>query len=86
MSHSSEIAQHNKQIANQGALSVTARQQAFVEALQEAERKYGFVVISTIEVDGLGPVTILGSSHIKPGPVSIAAVEGWQPRENSPEV
>jgi hypothetical protein len=54
------------------------RQQAFVQALQEAEQKYGFTVISTIQVDGLGPVMTLGQSHIKPGPISIVPVEGWQ--------
>lgn len=59
------------------------RQQAFIQAMQEAEQKYGFTVVSTIQVDGLGPVATLGQSHIKPGPVSIAAVEGWHAQEDS---
>lgn len=54
------------------------RQQAFVRAMQEAEQKYGFTVVSTIQVDGLGPVVSLGQSPIKPGPISIVALEGWQ--------
>lgn len=59
-------------------MSEQDRQQAFVQAMQKAEQKYGFTVASTLLVDGLGPVMSLGSSHIKPGPISVVAVEGWQ--------
>jgi hypothetical protein len=38
-------------------------------------------VISSIQVNGLGPVMSLGQSHIKPSLVPVAAVEDWQPPE-----
>ena len=64
-------------------MSEQDRQKAFLQAMQEAEGKYGFTVVSILQVEGLGPVVSLGQSHIKPGPVSIIAVEGWQqPSEN----
>lgn len=72
-----ELAQP-KPLDGNRAMADGERQQAFIQALQEAERKYGFTVVSTIQVEGLGPVTTLGPSPIQPGPVSIVAVEGWQ--------
>jgi hypothetical protein len=82
MTASTEVAHQTKSQDGSPVMSDGERQQAFIQAMQAAEQKYGFTVVSTIQVDGLGPVMTLGQSPIKPGPVSIAAVEGWQPSSN----
>lgn len=59
-------------------MSEQERQQAFAAAIQRAEHEFGYTLISTIQVDGLGVVASLSASPIKPGPVSLLPVEGWQ--------
>jgi hypothetical protein len=54
------------------------RQQAFIQALQEAEQRYGFKVVSTLYVEGIGAVMPLDSGYIKPGAVSVVPIPNWQ--------
>lgn len=61
------------------------RHEAFVQALKAAEQAFGFTIASTIHVDGLGAVVSLEASHIKPGPITIVPLPGWQPQSELPK-
>jgi hypothetical protein len=54
------------------------RQHAFIQTMQEAEQRYGFKVVSTLYVEGVGAVMPLEGGYIRPGAVSVVPIPNWQ--------